>query len=92
MNKTTMASMALLISAGSAFGLVGPGGPKPKIITTCMAYHESETGLGRVRDCDETAKNTRLKLKLNADGCADGQVAMKSIHVSIPQCNSFAQL
>lgn len=94
MNKVTIASMALLVSASSAFGLIGPGpgGPAPKVNTMCLAYHENEAGQGQVRDCDAKAENKRRKLKVDENGCTSDQVVMKSTRVQIPLCHSFAQL
>ena len=92
MNKVTIASLAFLVQASSAFALVGPGGHVPKVNTMCLAYQENEAGQGQVRDCDAKAENKRRKLKVDNNGCTSDQVVMKSTHVVIPACHSFAQL
>lgn len=94
MNKTkTIAGLAILASASNAFGLIGPGGrPQPEPRNYCLSLYQNEDGNAYVGDCDNTANNRRFKLKLNQNGCADGQAAMQTIRVVIPSCPAFVQL
>ncbi len=93
MNKT-IASLALLAASSSAFALIGPGPSRSPVQerTYCLNLSTTEANVSYVSDCDETRNNTKFKLELKENGCAEGQAALVTTRVTIPSCPSFVQL
>lgn len=93
MNKT-IASLALTMSASSAFALIGPGPgkPQPKPNHYCLSTYENTDGSLSLGTCDQTAMNERRQLKLNENGCADNQAEFQSRTIKIKACPTYVQL
>jgi hypothetical protein len=90
--KKTIASLALLVSAGSAFALVGPGPNPPQPKNVCLSVYEGNQGESYLGDCDLTPNNKKHNVKLLANGCAQGQASLKSFRIQVPACVPIAQL
>ncbi len=70
--KTSIAAVALTV-ATSGFSLVGPVGEHK---TICLSSYTDANGVQYAGSCDEAANNKELGLALQANGCAEGQVAV----------------
>lgn len=83
---------AFVLSASSAFALIGPRPMDHK--TICLDAHEDKDGVLYSGTCDQSANNQNEKLKLLANGCAEGQISFvvskpksqKKYNVTIPAC------
>jgi hypothetical protein len=83
---------AFVLSASSAFALVGPGRMDSK--TLCVDVSEDNDGVFWGGTCDQSENNTKGNLKLLANGCAEGQISIvatknknaKKYNIQIPQC------
>lgn len=100
MKKTTITSLALLMSAHSAHALIGPRGggdfqaprqPKQEQ-HYCLGTYEQEDGSLYAGSCDESRSNKLYGLKLNKNGCADQQVAVVTTEFEIRTCPTVVQL
>ena len=93
--KKTIASLAILASA-NANALIAPypDNERPEIKTVCLYVHQhtEADGSGYVGSCDETEKNKMSRREILANGCAEGQVAMKVTKVEVRSCPTYVQL
>ena len=83
MNKT-IAIAAILAVAPSAFALRGPD-TRP-VQTACVKVHAYQDG-SKIAGCNEASNNQSQNRPLLQNGCAAGQVAIKSTrNVQIESC------
>jgi hypothetical protein len=83
---------AFVLSASSAFALIGPHAMDHK--TICLDTHEDKDGVLTSRSCDQSRNNRTQALKILANGCAEGQVSLidskektaKKFNFNIPNC------
>lgn len=84
--KKSITSLALLVSATSAHALPppqNPNAPKPKIVISCLDINSVEKdGSLYIGTCNESENNKTLNKKLNGNGCADDQVAIRTLDKS----------
>lgn len=91
--KKTVASLAILASASSAFALIGPGGPgQPRPRNYCVSSYHGQNGEAYVGDCDLTQQNLRRQAPLLQNGCAQNQASLRSVRVRLAACPTFVQL
>jgi hypothetical protein len=92
--KKTVASLAILASASSAFALIGPGdgNPRPQPKNVCLSLYQGERGESYLGDCDNSELNRQRRAPLQANGCAAGQASLRSFSVRVKSCTGFAQL
>lgn len=78
--KKTITTLAMLASASSASALIAPpNGQEPQLKTICLdvvAVSKDESLIAG--SCDQAANNEYLRKPINANGCADDQVAIKT--------------
>jgi hypothetical protein len=65
---------AFVLSASSAFALIGPGPLDTK--TICLSAHEDKDGVVFAGSCDQARNNKTEKKDILANGCAEKQVAV----------------
>ncbi|MEQ1875164.1 MAG: hypothetical protein ABL958_00870 [Bdellovibrionia bacterium] len=82
--KKTIAIAAILAVAPSAFALRGPD--QRPVQTACVRTYNFQDG-SKVAGCNEANNNQRENKTLLQNGCAAGQVAIKSTRtISIESC------
>lgn len=76
--KKTIGVAALAISASTASLALYV--PRDNMVTKtyCLSIYEDVEGGQRAGSCDETDRNTYYQRELNAQGCAEGQVALST--------------
>ncbi len=83
---------AFVLSASSAFALIGPHARDHK--TICLDAREDKDGVLSAGSCDQAHNNKTEGLKILANGCAEGQVSLidsksksaKKFNFNIPNC------
>jgi hypothetical protein len=83
---------AFILSASSAFALMGPGAREHK--TICLETREDKDGVLSAANCDQAKNNATQNLKLLSNGCAEGQISLidskykteKKYTINIPNC------
>ncbi len=76
--KKTIGVAALAISASTASLAFFIPRDHIETRTYCLSVYEDEQGGQRAGSCDETNRNTYYQRELNAQGCAEGQVALST--------------
>ena len=67
---------------------IDPNAPRPKLRTICLkvaqtANDESQT----LSTCDSTPNNNRAQIRLQENGCAEGQASLKTYNnIAINAC------
>lgn len=94
--KKTVAALAVLASATTAFALVRPGVgqpvQQPQQQTVCMSLHQDQDKSLYAGGCDMTARNKMSSVRLKSNGCAEGQVSITVVGVGIRSCPTYTQL
>ena len=97
--KKTIAAAALLVSSASALAIAPPPNGirpvQPPKRTICLqVVGHMRDGSKSVGTCDMIEENQRFDSQLMANGCARGQVAMRTTNfeLDIPMCHHFVQL
>lgn len=80
--KKTITALAILASGSMAFAIarpIDPGGPQPKLRTICLKVAQTANdGSQTLSTCDSAPNNTRAQVELLENGCAEGQMSIKT--------------
>lgn len=98
--KRTIAAVALLASASTSQALIEPGvfgadetkSRQPERVICLSEYSPEADGSRNVGACDESNANRVYGLEIMANGCAEGQLALRSVSVQIESCPTAVQL
>lgn len=97
--KKTIAALAILASASTSQALMPEGmyleGDKSKqterVICLSELYTEND-GSKVIGSCDESEANAEYGAELKANGCAEGQLAIRTVSLQIESCPTAVQL
>lgn len=77
--KKTIASIAILAASTSAQALISPGQGHRQLKTYCLEEgYTQEDGSQSIGNCDASRNNIAEELELKENGCAEGQVSLKT--------------
>lgn len=89
--KKTIATIAIIASGSVSMAIArppNPNAPKPVLKTVCLKISNTASDRSQtVGFCDQTNNNKRAQADLLENGCAEGQVAIKTYNqVAISSC------
>ncbi|MEQ1722484.1 MAG: hypothetical protein ABL930_04865 [Pseudobdellovibrio sp.] len=88
--KKTIAAIALMTSANLAVAMPrppDPNAPKPVLKTICLKTYTDNDGSVTLASCDSARNNKVQKKELLANGCAEGQSAIRTYNnIAIGAC------
>jgi hypothetical protein len=99
--KKTVASLAILASLSTANALVGPGDstsrtpnpkPRPTPVKACLNTYQMADGSVVAGECDASEQNKIYGVEILENGCAEEQVAVSFVGVTVRTCPTYVQL